>query len=1232
MADGRIEKEDIVTSEAIKQIENLKLQIKESADYLVTLTKGMIELNNAINSSAKTTSELKATEQKQLEIEKELVVTRERLLTTEEKLKNRVNELNQEYLQQEITRKQAIANAKNQAIVNNELSGTLEKQKASIALLKAEQQKLNLATQEGKQRFAEINAEIKNNTSNTNTWGNALTSFQAKFNTLGNIIGNTVYNAIVGTGQAIKAFIGDIYDQTKQMSSLNASFKAIFPDINAYNKAMQALSKTADVNGASIMDLKQQYLSFAAASKGTALEGQKSLEIFNSVSKSLSVMGIGGRQSEEAFLALTQMMSKGTVMSEELRRQLGNSLPGAFKIMADAMGVSTKELEKMMRSGSVYAEDALPKFAKALEKAYGTDSVMRVETLAAAEGRYQTQITRFIDGLDAGGFFTSWVNFKAGFVEIFANMVHPLGEAYEGLEKVRLSVYKTQNDMENANIPMSKRIDMYEQLKKAYPDYFKDLSLEKDGIDKVNDAMNKLNYSLIIQLALVEKDEKIKKARQGVADALGEQVKAQDKAIRMITDYQNAVDANGNKVHKDINTQLGLYAQLAQIIKQVGDETTIVSGGQFGSIGVNEKVANSYKHMAGVILEANNDLKNANESYSKATQERIDRETKYNKTLEALGVAKASDNELQVAFNQTKEQALKQANDELENVQKLIKEKHNLTKEENDLAKAIKNVEAIPTFESDSKANQKKIDDLQKIIKLTKDKESGLKDEEKANKNAVAEWNNFWASQEKSYKEQIDLAYQLIKENANRIATDKDVSDQFMISTNKQVEGYKTLILMSCEDQAQKEKSIYEVDKLMQDSYDKQIKLNLDSQKYTLTLNEEKVRGAMDELRSGEVSLSQYDEKIDKIKLDIALNRSLIEQTDLDEKTKQVYRNQILKDEKELNQIYLSQFDIGTNNLRQESALKALLDGRIQKQKDLTKEAIASLEAQQKAAADSGDVGAFNAASANLDKLKLKLKDILSFEEEAIKQAARMVSQTLQITMSVVDAAYERQITLSGYSADKQIADAQRKHDLDIAHGVDKVKADEELAAKTDAINKESQRKIAVLKHQQAIWDKTLAIPQAVITGSLMTLEYGALAGPVGYALGAILASASVAAIALRPIPPIPEYWKGTDYHQGGKAIVGEKGSEMVTTPDGKQYLTPNKATLLDLPRGTKVMTHDLTMKNIQENNVNLSMDKLIDVIENKKFVSINIDRNGYVNAVSEKGSKTRYYNNTYRN
>lgn len=145
------------------------------------------------------------------------------------------------------------------------------------------------------------------------------------------------------------------------------------------------------------------YGQFAAASKGTALEGQKTKEVFESIAKASAVMGLSADQTSGVLLALQQMMSKGTVQAEELRGQLGERLPGAFQVAARAMGVTTAELGKMLESGSVVAEDFLPKFAKALNEYVGDAAESAATRLEASQSRMSNAWERLMQAVGDSG-------------------------------------------------------------------------------------------------------------------------------------------------------------------------------------------------------------------------------------------------------------------------------------------------------------------------------------------------------------------------------------------------------------------------------------------------------------------------------------------------------------------------------------------------------------------------------------------------------------------------------------------------------------------------------------------------------------------------------------------------------------------------------------------------------------------------------------------------------------
>ncbi|ELH2123537.1 tape measure protein [Shigella flexneri] len=112
-------------------------------------------------------------------------------------------------------------------------------------------------------------------------------------------------------------------------------------------------------------ETQAQFASFGASAKNTmGLEGSE--ELFKNLTGYARLMGRSDEQIQRALTALSQMASKGQVMSEELKGQLSEALPGATQAFAKALGLTEKQLFDKMKNGDVKASDALPKFAKEL--------------------------------------------------------------------------------------------------------------------------------------------------------------------------------------------------------------------------------------------------------------------------------------------------------------------------------------------------------------------------------------------------------------------------------------------------------------------------------------------------------------------------------------------------------------------------------------------------------------------------------------------------------------------------------------------------------------------------------------------------------------------------------------------------------------------------------------------------------------------------------------------------
>ncbi len=163
-----------------------------------------------------------------------------------------------------------------------------------------------------------------------------------------------------------------------------------------FAKNQQFLNDLINKYGLGLASTTEAYKSFFNAS---TLAGQSQAETnkqFEAVTKAGTVLKLTTDQMQGAFLALGQMMSKGTVQAEELRGQLGERIPGAFSIMAKALNVNERQLNKMLEQGQVLSRDALPKFAAELEKTFGKDAEKNLNGMVNSQNRFNNSIDQLV--------------------------------------------------------------------------------------------------------------------------------------------------------------------------------------------------------------------------------------------------------------------------------------------------------------------------------------------------------------------------------------------------------------------------------------------------------------------------------------------------------------------------------------------------------------------------------------------------------------------------------------------------------------------------------------------------------------------------------------------------------------------------------------------------------------------------------------------------------------------
>ncbi len=201
---------------------------------------------------------------------------------------------------------------------------------------------------------------------------------------------NTAITSMAGalTLAGVAAFTKSVLDAGLQMEKMNRLFSAAAGSASLGARELEYARQVSEKMGLSFAETAESYGKFLAAIKNTTLEGEKGRKVFESVSGASTALGLSADETKGVFNALQQMMSKGNVQTEELRGQLGERLPGAFKLAADAMGITTAELDKMLKDGKVAADELLPKLAEQLNKTYGKAATEGAQSAAAELNRF----------------------------------------------------------------------------------------------------------------------------------------------------------------------------------------------------------------------------------------------------------------------------------------------------------------------------------------------------------------------------------------------------------------------------------------------------------------------------------------------------------------------------------------------------------------------------------------------------------------------------------------------------------------------------------------------------------------------------------------------------------------------------------------------------------------------------------------------------------------------------
>lgn len=203
---------------------------------------------------------------------------------------------------------------------------------------------------------------------------------------------------------SISSFISSLVNTAREAGRARVVLRNISTDAREYSRSLKYLAELTDKYGTDLIGTTEAFAKFKASAAAVGVSIAEQERIFSNVGKAIASFGISGSEASLTLLGITQMMSKGKVSSEELRRQLGERMPVAMQAMAKAAGVSMSKLDKLLKEGKLYSAEIMGKFSDELAKLSGDTST---DNLESSLGRLKNSFTNLADSLRV------YDNFKA---------------------------------------------------------------------------------------------------------------------------------------------------------------------------------------------------------------------------------------------------------------------------------------------------------------------------------------------------------------------------------------------------------------------------------------------------------------------------------------------------------------------------------------------------------------------------------------------------------------------------------------------------------------------------------------------------------------------------------------------------------------------------------------------------------------------------------------------------
>ena len=506
------------------------------------------------------------------------------------------------------------------------------------------------------------------------------------------------------TAPEIKAMTKDVLNAATALDTDLANAAVLVGgQLNSYGENANQAGKYSDImaNSVNISATSYEYLA-TSLPKVSAVAAQNNVT-FERLNATMGVLADQNVQAETAGTGFRNILlesAKAGRPYQEMLDEVKNSADQSKKAV-ELFGKENATVAVILANST----DKINSNTEALQNSAGSAERLAKEKLDSIKGSIESfsgAWEGFVLSLEKGdGFISKAVRGVVDLGTSFLNLITPMERVSDQLQKEQLDLNQLVHQITSSNVSNEERKRLMNQLSEQYPDFVKNIDLEKISNKDLNEELEKVNEQYVKRIALQKQAEKVEDAQKTMGDLLADKLEYEQKLAALL-------EKSKQKYKLKIPIDYGDLQKSAAQIKTMLQARN-VEDGMFGDVGYINTYVSAIKGFEKAVNAADKELQKESENLSnsekilgiktekqneanKAAEEQLEILKKLRAEAKSLGMAnsdKATESELKVWIAAYKERMKYKGQETEEDKKKREKALEDARKHSEDLKKQL---------------------------------------------------------------------------------------------------------------------------------------------------------------------------------------------------------------------------------------------------------------------------------------------------------------------------------------------------------------------------------------------------------------------------------------------------------------------------------------------------------------------------------------------------------------